>query len=98
MVHAAGAQPREAAMRVQKFLLIGVAMAGVAVPTWGRDPADPSAPVPPARYAPVISGTKSYRPVEPVPWGNVNRSVAPPETGKPLPEPKRKNPGQHDQH
>jgi hypothetical protein len=85
-------------MRLQTFLLISFAIAGVALPTWGRDPADPNVPVPPARYAPVISGTKSYRPVQPVPWGNVNRSVAPPETGKALSEPKRKSPGQHDQH
>lgn len=85
-------------MRVQKVLLIGFAMAEVPLPTWGRDPADPSAPVPPARYAPVISGAKSYRPVEPVPWGNVNRSAAPPETGKALSEPKRMSPGQHGQH
>jgi hypothetical protein len=85
-------------MRIQKLLLIGFGIVGMAPPASGRDPADPGAPVPPARYAPVISGTKSYRPVEPVPWGNVNRSVAPPEPGKSLPEPKRKNPGQHDQH
>jgi hypothetical protein len=85
-------------MRVQKVVLISFALVGTTLPTWGHDPADPNAPVPPARYAPVIPGTKSYRPVEPVPWGNVNRSVAPPETGKSHPEPKRKSPGQHDQH
>jgi hypothetical protein len=85
-------------MRIQKLLLIGFAIVGLALPTWARDPVDPGATVPPARYAPVFYGTKSYRPVEPVPWGNVNRSVAPPETGKALSEPKRKSPGQHDQH
>jgi len=40
-------------------------------------PADPGARVPPAIYSPVTSGTKSFRPVEPLPWGDVNRRVAP---------------------
>jgi hypothetical protein len=42
------------------------------------DPADPGMRVPNVRYAPVTSGTKSYRPVEPLPWPDVNRRVAPP--------------------
>lgn len=43
-------------------------------------PADPGAPVKANRYSPVTSGTKSYRPVEPLPWGDVNRRVAPKQT------------------
>ena len=35
-----------------------------------------------ARYVPLGTGTKSYRPVEPMPWGDLNRRVAPRE-GKP---------------
>ncbi len=46
-------------------------------PVLARDPANPEASVPPARYSPIISGTKSYRPVEPLPWGDVNRRVMP---------------------
>lgn len=42
-------------------------------------PDDPGAPVPANRYAPIFSGTKSYRPVQPLPWGDVNRRVAPKE-------------------
>jgi hypothetical protein len=29
----------------------------------------------------IMSGTRSYRPVEPMPWGDVNRRVAPKEQG-----------------
>ncbi len=68
----------------------------------GRGPADPAAGVPPTRYSPVISGTKSYRPVEPLPWGDVNRRVMPkdaqpaPGEGKTAPKAKDgKSDGQH---
>lgn len=47
--------------------------------TAAHDPANPDARTPPARYSPVLSGTQSYRPVEPLPWGDVNRRVSPPE-------------------
>jgi hypothetical protein len=75
---------------------------GVALLVWGAgevlaaSPADPATRVPAVRYDPVTSGTKSYRPVEPLPWGDVNRRVAPPgtsvpseagEMGKPQPPP-----------
>jgi hypothetical protein len=83
-------------MRVQKRLFISTVLVVAASAAWARDPADPGAPVPPARYAPVTSGTKSYRPVEPAPWGDVNRGVTPPEKGKPLP--RRKSPGEHGHH
>jgi hypothetical protein len=32
----------------------------------------------PLAYEPITKGAKSYRPVEPMPWGDVNRRVAPP--------------------
>jgi hypothetical protein len=86
-------------MRVQKLLLTNFVIWGIATPAWGRGPADPDAPVPPARYAPVMSGTKSFRPVQPEPWGDVNRSVAPPEGKKPpVSKEKGPGPGQRDPH
>lgn len=33
--------------------------------------------VPPAHYSSVMNGARSFRPVEPLPWGGVNRSVTP---------------------
>jgi len=51
-----------------------------------RDPANPEASVPPAQYSPVISGTKTFRPVEPLPWGDVNRRVMP-KDAQPSPAP-----------
>lgn len=38
---------------------------------------DRSVAVPDSRYLPVGAGTKSFRPVEPMPWGDVNERVAP---------------------
>jgi hypothetical protein len=55
-------------------------------PVLASGPANPDAGVPPARYSPVISGTKSFRPVEPLPWGDVNRRVMPPEQNKGAPK------------
>ena len=55
---------------------------------WGRAPAewphsgsmpDEAVRVPRAKYAPVEAGTKSYRPVEPMPWGDINKKIAPAE-------------------
>ena len=60
--------------RTLPWLMVAFAIVS---PAFGRDPANPDASVPPARYSPVISGTKSYRPVEPLPWGDVNRRVMP---------------------
>ena len=69
-----------------------------------RDPADPDAASPPARYSPVLSGTQSYRSVEPLPWGDVNRRVMPPQAPPSAPgqdnaDPKAKQEkrGPHDQ-
>lgn len=39
--------------------------------------ADPNAPVPVVRYVPVMTGTVDYRPVDPRPWGEMNKRVAP---------------------
>lgn len=48
----------------------------------GADPSNAAAPVPPARYAPVLGGTVDYRPVEPRPWAERNRLVAPKREGQ----------------
>jgi hypothetical protein len=56
--------------------------------------ADPRSPVPPVRYESITAGTKSYRPVEPLPWPEVNRRVAPPgerDRGKDGASPEAKN-------
>jgi hypothetical protein len=76
-----------------RFALLLAAMS----PALARDPANPAADVPPARYGSVISGTKSYRPVEPLPWGDVNRRVMPPEPGKAAPKGKEEKAGPHGQ-
>ena len=52
---------------------------------WGYDLKWPHAgPAPddparggPSNYRSITAGTKSYRPVEPLPWGDINRRVAP---------------------
>jgi hypothetical protein len=50
-------------------------------------PDDPGAAVRAERYQSLFSGTKSYRPVEPLPWGDVNRRVAPKaDQGKRVPD------------
>jgi hypothetical protein len=49
---------------------------------------DPGAAVPAQRYLPVFQGSRSYRPVEPLPWGDVNRRVAPPSQPR-TPPPRR---------
>lgn len=62
---------------------VAVLSAGLALPaSAGPKAADPHAPVPKARYRPVIEGYTPYRPVEPSPWQGVNRDVAP----KPKPQ------------
>ena len=38
---------------------------------------DEAVHVPSTRYVPIGAGTNSYRPVEPMPWGDVNKRVAP---------------------
>jgi hypothetical protein len=51
-------------------------------PYVGPMPDQPLA-VPPAHYGSVMSGTRSFRPVEPLPWGGVNRRVAPEKQSAP---------------
>lgn len=68
----------------------GVAVAGSGAPEWPQSGPMPDDPVKvrPHRYQPVTSGLKSYRPVEPMPWGDANRRVAPPPPVAPaLPTP-----------
>jgi len=38
---------------------------------------DPAARVPASRYRPVTAGTRDFLPVEPLPWGETNRNLAP---------------------
>ena len=45
-------------------------------PQSGPMPDDP-VKVKPLRYVPIGEGNKSYRPVRPMSWGDVNRRVAP---------------------
>jgi hypothetical protein len=86
--------------RSLSWLLLAWLTAAAAV---AHDPANPYIVVPPARYSPVLSGSQSFRPVEPLPWGDVNRRVMPPEAlksapeqGKADPKPKQQERGPHD--
>ena len=70
-------------MRVRLLFLLAILPAlsgwGEREPSWpyaGAMPDEPIA-VPAARYVPLGADTKSYRPVEPMPWGDVNQRVAP---------------------
>lgn len=71
-------------------------------PQWphvGAMPDDPAIAAP-SRYKSITAGTKSYRPVDPLPWGDINRGVAPPGTLGPLPKngkgvPPEQSPPQH---
>jgi hypothetical protein len=82
-------------MPASLLFLSALALALIAARANAASPDDPGAPVRADRYRPVISGTKSYRPVEPLPWGDVNRRVAPaPEKGKDSGAPQRNGPPQ----
>ena len=66
--------------RLVLLLLIPVATAGCAIappPARLTASADPTAPVPPIRYANVAGGTASYRPVEPRGWEDLNKEITP---------------------
>ena len=67
-------------------------------PYVGAMPDQPVA-VPYAHYGSVMSGTRSFRPVEPLPWASVNRSVAPESQAAPpsTPQPMEGMPGHHHQ-
>jgi len=64
-------------MHVRSFLASSGALLALTTAVSAATPDDPDAPAPPARYSPVTSGTKTYRPVEPLPWGDINRRVTP---------------------
>jgi hypothetical protein len=61
-------------MPIRVFLLLVPLTAATAN---SASPDDPGAKVPAAQYRSVTSGTRSYRPVVPLPWGDINRRVAP---------------------
>jgi hypothetical protein len=69
-------------MRIRTILCLLLALVPGAG-AWARDAADPGATVPPAHYRSILSGTRSFRPVEPMPWGDVNRRVAPADATTP---------------
>ena len=48
-----------------------------AYPYAGRDPSSPWAHGSPVTYRSVTHDLQSYRPVEPLPWGDVNKGVTP---------------------
>lgn len=64
----------------------------LAWPHAGPMPDDPVR-IKPLRYAPIGEGNRSYRPVEPMPWGDVNRRVAPPGSLPGAPAPKKNGAG-----
>jgi hypothetical protein len=68
--------------RRRLFPISAIALALTAAAARSRAPDDPAAPIHAYPYRSVTSGTKSYRPVEPLPWGGVNRRVAPKEMGE----------------
>jgi hypothetical protein len=53
------------------------ACAGPPALTVGPDPGDPGATALPLRYAPVAADSAGDMPVEPKPWAEQNRGVAP---------------------
>jgi hypothetical protein len=84
-------------MRVAICILCGFLLALSAMTAGAASPDDPGAPAPPVQYRAVISGTKTFRPVEPLPWADVNRRVAPPDArGPALPQGKQRVPTQPD--
>ena len=68
-----------------KLLISAIALLGLtawrdAAPEWPVAGPMPDEPGHATRstYEAVNAGTRSYRPVDPMPWGDVNRRVAPP--------------------
>ena len=58
-------------------LLASMLSACASVPAYLEKPADPSVRVPRVGYQPVTGETKTYRPVGPKGWEDLNRRVAP---------------------
>ena len=55
-----------------------------------RDPSDPAERVPQTHYQSVTVPTRTYRPVAPLPWEEINRRVTPqPKQVPPASQPKR---------
>jgi hypothetical protein len=67
-----------ATMRARPLLILSGFALGVAAAGAAASPDNPRASVPGDPYRSVTSGIKRYRPVEPLPWGDVNRRVTPP--------------------
>jgi hypothetical protein len=67
-----------------RFLLL-ICITAMIDPAKGRatGPDDPAARLPDARYGSVTTGTRSYRPVEPLPWDQINRRVMPKDAQPP---------------
>lgn len=57
--------------------LLVAACKPASLPVAGSDPADPSVPVPPARYQAALGAYVSQRPVAPASWREQNEQVAP---------------------
>ncbi len=67
-------------MRPGLFLIFVVLASSAAAepPTLGqRDPSNPWQKVPGTIYRPITGDVRSFKPVEPLPWGDVNRRVTP---------------------
>jgi hypothetical protein len=72
-------------MRILTFLPIAALLVAgwrdaPAPPVAGPNPADPGAPAPSVRYRSTVGPYKSRRPIEPAPWSDQNRRVAPQST------------------
>lgn len=52
----------------------------LAYPYSDRDPSDPGLGSSSVRYSSVTGDARSYRPVEPLPWGDINKRVTQPES------------------
>lgn len=65
-------------LRLLSFTFLSSTLAGcAAIPSYLERPTDPSQTTVPQRYAPVAAETKTYRPVGPKGWEELNRRVAP---------------------
>lgn len=69
-------------MHAFSLFLGGLLVTALVAGAQAASPDDPRASVKANRYSPVTSGTKSYRPVGPLPWGDVNKRVAPKQKPK----------------
>lgn len=67
-------------LAVVLIALVGLIGWGDHQPGWPYSGPMPDEPVgvPSSDYRSIGAGLKSYRPVEPLPWGDTNRRVAPP--------------------